>query len=66
MPLYCYFCPECERQEELRLEFDHDTPTCSESHEEVAMKRDFGKEGMPGIHFKGEGENTGFHSVDYD
>lgn len=63
MPLYSYKCPECERQEEFRLPFDHENPFCEEDHDEkVEMKRNYNKEGIAGIHFKG----SGFHVNDYD
>lgn len=64
MAKFKYYCSTCGRKEEVEGGPDHDTPECEKCEKE--MKRDFMGEGPPGIAFKGEGSNTGFHSVDYD
>lgn len=64
MAKYKYYCPECEKEEEVLGSHDHDVPECDDC--ECKMERDFTAEGPPGISFKGEGNNTGFHSVDYE
>ena len=63
MPVYKYFCPECEKRDEVRtstVSSDHDPPECKDC--ECEMKRDFSSEGPPGIQFKG----SGFHVNDYE
>lgn len=67
MPVYKYQCSDCGRKDEVRTSqpsVDHEVPECVECERE--MERDYSSEGPPGISFKGEGNNTGFHSIDYD